>query len=79
MDVLIDGKKYPAVGTVCMDMIVINLGKNHNCSVGDEVILYGQSGNEHISIREISEKLHTIPYEITCNVSARVPREHLYF
>jgi len=79
MDVLINGKKFPAVGTVCMDMIMIDLGQNHNCSVGDEVVLYGQSGNEHISIRQISEKLHTIPYEITCNVSARVPREHLYF
>ena len=79
MNVLINGIKFPAVGTVCMDMIMINLGKNHNCTVGDEVVIFGKSGEKNISVKEISEKLVTIPYEITCNVSPRVPREHLYF
>lgn len=79
MNVLIKGREFPVVGTVCMDMIMINLGKNHNCAVGDEVIIFGKSGKKNISVTEVSEKLLTIPYEITCNVSPRVPREHLYY
>lgn len=76
-EVLINNKRYPLVGTVCMDMVMVNLGQNLTCKTGDEVIFYGWNSGQKISVREISEKLHTIPYEITCNVSARVPRIHL--
>jgi len=77
-DVIIRGEKYPLVGTVCMDMVMIDLGKNLKCKIGDEVIFYGESNQKKISIREIAGRLKTIPYEITCNLSPRVPRNHLY-
>ena len=77
-EVIIRGVKYPLVGTVCMDMVMVDLGKNLKCDVGDEVIFYGEDNYKKISIREVSERLKTIPYEITCNVSSRVPRNHLY-
>jgi alanine racemase len=72
--VIIRGKKYPLVGTVCMDMIMIDLGRTLHCQIGDEVIIYG----ENTTITEVARRLNTIPYEITCNVSARVPRVHIY-
>jgi alanine racemase len=75
--VIINTIKYPLVGTVCMDMVMVDLGPDLKCKSGDEVVLYGQQGNEYISIREVSEDLHTIPYEVTCNVSARVNRYHV--
>jgi alanine racemase len=77
-EVIIRGAKYPIVGTVCMDMVMVDLGKNLKCEIGDEVIFYGGDKYENISIREVSAKLKTIPYEITCNVSSRVPRNHFY-
>jgi alanine racemase len=76
--VIIRGEKYPLVGTVCMDMVMVDLGKDLKCDVGDDVIFYGEDRLQKISISEISAKLKTIPYEVTCNVSARVPRIHLY-
>ncbi len=77
-EVLIKGQRYPVVGTVCMDQLLVNLGKNlNNVQIGDEVVLFGPQGTEHIKIVEIAEKLETIPYEVTCWVSRRVPRIHL--
>ena len=77
-EVIIRGEKYPLVGTVRMDMVMVNLGKDLKCEIGDDVILYGGDNSVKISISEISEKLKTIPYEITCNLSSRVPRIHMY-
>ncbi len=72
--VFINNKRYPIVGTVCMDMIMVDLGPDCSCQTGDEVTLYG--GN--IPIREIAQWRDSIPYEVTCNVSQRVPRIHIY-
>lgn len=76
-EVLIKEQKYPVVGTVCMDQILVNLGTKTNIKVGDEVILFGQQGNQKITIKELSQKLDTIPYEITCWPSLRVKRIHV--
>lgn len=76
--VLIKGRRYPVIGTVCMDQFLVNLGPElKDVALGDEVVLFGQQGNEHIKIIEVARKLETIPYEITCWVSRRVPRIHL--
>ncbi|MHB2154990.1 alanine racemase [Calditrichota bacterium GD2] len=76
--VLIRGKRYPVVGTVCMDQFLVDLGPRLNgVKVGDEVVLFGKQETAHIKIIEIAEKLETIPYEVTCWVSGRVPRIHL--
>jgi alanine racemase len=77
-EVIIRGEKYPLVGTICMDMVMVDLGKKLNCEIGDDVIFYGESNHKRISIRDVSSRLKTIPYEITCNVSSRVPRNHIY-
>lgn len=72
--VLIAGRSYPIVGRVCMDQSMVNLGPETSARVGDEVVLIGRSGNEEISVYEWAEKLHTITYEVTCQINARVPR-----
>jgi alanine racemase len=75
--VLICGKRYPVAGTVCMDQIMVDLGPDSEIQVGDEAVLYGRQGVEQISIIEVSRNLQTIPYEVTCSVTKRVPRVHL--
>lgn len=75
--VLIRGKRYPVSGTVCMDQILVDLGPNAPVEVGDEVVLFGEQGNQHITIVEMARELGTIPYEVTCWPSRRVPRKHI--
>ncbi|MBN2009037.1 alanine racemase [candidate division KSB1 bacterium] len=72
--VLIQGRRYPVVGRVCMDLIMCDLGLESDIRVGDEVILFGSQISEEIKVEEWCELLDTIPYEVCCCVSARVPR-----
>ena len=74
MDVLIKGKRAPQVGTICMDMILIDVTEVPDVQMGDEVVIFGKQGEEEISIEELAKKSNTIPYEILCNVGKRVPR-----
>lgn len=72
-EVLIRGKRYPVVGAVCMDQLMVNVGDDR-VEIGDEVVLIGQAANEEITATELADKIGTIPYEITCMINARVPR-----
>ncbi len=74
MDVLIKGKRAPQVGTICMDMILIDVTEVPDVQMGDEVVIFGKQDEEEISVEELAEKSNTIPYEILCNVGKRVPR-----
>lgn len=73
-EVIIRGIKAPIVGRICMDQCFVDVTSIKDVSVGDEVVLYGRQGQETISIESIAKQLNTIPYEIVCNVSKRVPR-----
>lgn len=73
-EVLIGGRRCPVVGRVCMDQITVDVGPNGAVEVGDEVVLLGRQGREEITIWEICHKLNTIPYEVTCWFSARLPK-----
>ncbi|MFQ5639463.1 MAG: alanine racemase [bacterium] len=73
-EVLIHGRRFPVVGRVCMDHIMVDITDEENVDVGDEVVVLGTQGGQEISIYELCEKLQTIPYEVTCRISERVPR-----
>jgi alanine racemase len=69
-DVLIGGRRRPVVGTVSMDNITVEADARR----GEEAILIGAQGDERILAEEWARRLGTINYEITCGISARVPR-----
>jgi alanine racemase len=73
-DVLVGGERRPLVGTVSMDNIAIDLGPETDVRPGDEAILIGRQGEEQILAEEVAARLETINYEVTCAISARVPR-----
>ncbi|HVY97036.1 MAG TPA: alanine racemase [Solirubrobacterales bacterium] len=73
-EVLVGGRRRPLVGTVSMDNITVDLGPNTDVAPGDEAVLIGPQGDEAISAEEVATRLGTINYEVTCGVSARVPR-----
>ena len=71
--VLIGGKRYPAVGTVCMDAFMADMG-NDSCEVGDEIVLIGSQRKERITADYIAGALGTINYEVVTRISSRIPR-----
>ncbi len=75
--VLINGKKYPIVGTITMDHIMVGLGDDYEVQKGDEVVLIGKCGDAEISAWDLASELGTIPYEILCMINNRVPRIYL--
>jgi alanine racemase len=75
--VLVRGRRYPLVGTVSMDNVTIDLGAETDVEPGDEAVLIGRQGEETILAEEWARRLGTINYEVTCGISARVPREAL--
>jgi alanine racemase len=76
-EVLVGGNRYPLVGTVSMDNVTIDLGPDGDVESGAEAVLIGSQGGETILAEEQARRLGTINYEITCGISARVPREHV--
>ena len=74
-EVLVGGRRYPLVGTVSMDNVTIDLGPQTDVEAGAEAILIGAQGGERILCEELARALGTINYEVTCGISARVPRE----
>ncbi len=75
--VIVRGIKASIIGLVCMDQCFVDVSHINEVSVGDEVVVYGSQGQETISVESIAKQLNTIPYEVTCNVSKRVPRIYI--
>ncbi len=75
--VVIRGRKYTISGRVCMDQCMIDLGADSNACLYDDVILFGPGGPPSPSAEDIAELTGTIPYEITCSISGRVPRVYI--
>jgi alanine racemase len=73
-EVLIRGKRYPVVGAISMDHLMVDVGVETDIQPEDDVVLMGSSGKESITLWDIAERLGTIPYEVVCMVADRVPR-----
>jgi len=67
--VVVNGRKYPQVGRICMDQFMVDVGKD-DAQVGDDVILLG----EGITAYDLAEWTGTNEYEVLTNISVRVPR-----
>ena len=76
-EAIVRGRRYPLVGTVCMDHVMLDVGTSGTVNIGDEVTFIGVDGEERITAWDIADKLGTIPYEVCCAISERVPR--VYF
>jgi alanine racemase len=74
--VIIRGKKYPQIGSICMDQLMVNI-QHDSAYNGDEVILLGEAGSEKITAEDLAEWAGTIPYEILTNINTRVPRVYV--
>jgi alanine racemase len=73
-EVLIGGRRAPVVGAVSMDLTEIDLTDLPSVAVGDEVVLWGRSGDDTISVNDVARIAQTISYEMLCTVGRRVSR-----
>ena len=71
--VIIRGKKYPVVGRVCMDQIMVNIEWDTAYN-GEAVVLLGEDGGEVITCEDLADWAGTIPHEVLTNINTRVPR-----
>ena len=65
------------VGSISMDLTLIDVTDIPGVEVGDEVILIGRSEHCSITAQEIAAQLETVPYEVLCSIGKRVPRIYL--
>jgi alanine racemase len=77
-EAIVRGKRAPVIGSVCMDWIMLDVTEIPGVAVEDDVTLLGcdREGN-CIHAEELAEKTGTIPYEIFCGISKRVPRVYI--
>lgn len=71
---LIRGHRCPVLGRVTMDQTIVDVTDVPEIAVGDQATLVGHQGDAEIVVTEFSKWAETIPYEILCSVTKRVPR-----
>ena len=70
--VIVNGRRYPQVGRICMDQFMVNIGLDE-AQVGDEVVLLGDG----ISAYDLADWTGTNEYEVLTSIGARVPRRFI--
>lgn len=75
-EVIIRGKRYPVVGRICMDQMMVNI-EWETAYNNDEVVLMGDADEVCIRVEEMASWAGTIPYEIMTNINTRVPRQYV--
>ncbi len=73
-EVIIEGKRAPVAGRVCMDTIMVDVTHIPDVSYKSEVALIGSQGREEITAGEIAGKTGTIPYEVLTSIGRRIKR-----
>lgn len=76
--VLVKGQRAPVVGRICMDQCMIDITDIKGSVIpGEDVVLFGDSGEDRILADDLANIVGTINYEVTCAISRRVPRVYI--
>ena len=70
---LVRGRRAPIVGSVCMDVTMLDV-TGMEVAPGDDVVIVGDQGSESLTVREMAAVIGTIPYELLCRVGSRIER-----
>jgi alanine racemase len=71
---LVRGHRCRVLGNITMDTSMLDVTEIPGVRIGEEVTLLGEHGPGHIDVFEVADWAGTIPYEVTCGISKRVPR-----
>ena len=72
--VIVRGEYAPVVGRVSMDLTIVDISHIRGVTVGDEVVLIGKGDSKSVDAVELARWCESVPYEILCGLSQRVPR-----
>ncbi|MEC7948143.1 MAG: alanine racemase [Myxococcota bacterium] len=75
-EVVLGGRRYPVVGRICMDQLMVDIGWDSAFN-GDEVVLLGEQGGASVGAGDLAAWAGTIPYEVLTNINTRVPRVYV--
>lgn len=75
--VLINGKKAPIIGRVCMDQFMVDVTEIEDVKFGDEVVLIGKSKDTYLAVEDLSELSGRFNYEFVCDLGKRIPRVYV--
>ncbi|HXD75190.1 MAG TPA: alanine racemase [Vicinamibacterales bacterium] len=73
--VLIRGRRAPVIGSVCMDMLTVDV-TGMEVFPGDDAVILGAQGDDRIDAREMAATIGTIPWEVVCRVGSRIERRY---
>jgi alanine racemase len=73
-EVLVRGQRAPVAGRVTMDQTMIDVTDIPEAAIGDEVVLLGRQGSDHVTADDLAAHAGTIAYEVLCAIGTRVPR-----
>jgi len=76
-EVLLQGKRAPQIGRICMDMLIIDVSHLPDVQPGEVAILIGKEGSEQIRVEELAHRLQTTPHELTTRLGKRPLRQIL--
>lgn len=77
MYMLVNGKKAPVIGNVCMDQTVIDVTGIDGVKEGKTITVFGFDNGSYLDVSEIAKKAGLLNYEILCGLSRRVPRVYI--
>lgn len=77
MSMLVNGRRAPVIGNVCMDQTMLDVTDIGNVYEGRQITVFGRDGGAYISVDEVAEKAGLINYEVLCSLSRRVPRVYI--
>lgn len=75
--VLVGGRRCPVLGRITMDQMLVDVSPLRRVRAGDEAVLIGRQGSEHVSAEELAVWLDTVPWEVLTSITYRVPRRYL--
>jgi alanine racemase len=71
--VLVAGRRAPVIGSICMDMMLIDV-TDLDVRTGDEVVIIGAQGGDRLDVREVAATIGSIPWEVLCRIGSRIER-----
>lgn len=74
--VLIRGRRFPVIGRICMNLLMVRVDPALQCQPGEEVVLMGNQGSETITADELAKQAETIPYELFCLLGRLNPKKY---
>jgi len=74
---LVRGRRVPLVGTISMDLTMLDVTDAPDAKIGDVITIYGKDGQASIEVSEVAREIGTVTSDLLCALGRRVPKFYL--